>query len=205
MNPELALRLQKVTWFFKRGGQQSVSSFLRPYVVSFLDSFCADVPNYRDGAPLERSSRPWHGRSARTTTRTIRLRSNPITSPFPSLHTYTLIVLTAMYSQDDIVQPRDRRAWTEEEDELLRAAIEKGTASVPHSHVFTHTHRPLKPCSLYSQRTQERIPHLNGMLSQSTYPTEPTRIVANGGGPKWPPASQKAPGVLTKMSVCSAL
>lgn len=35
-----------------------------------------------------------------------------------------------MYPQEDIVQPRDRRAWTEEEDELLRAAIEKGTVFI---------------------------------------------------------------------------
>lgn len=31
-----------------------------------------------------------------------------------------------MYRHEDAAQPRDRRAWTEEEDELLRAAIEKG-------------------------------------------------------------------------------
>ena len=35
-----------------------------------------------------------------------------------------------MYTHEDIVQPRDRRAWTEEEDELLRAAIEKGTVLI---------------------------------------------------------------------------
>ncbi|KAI0343664.1 hypothetical protein BDW22DRAFT_1428220 [Trametopsis cervina] len=33
-----------------------------------------------------------------------------------------------MYAHDDIAQPRDRRAWTDDEDELLRAAIEKEDA-----------------------------------------------------------------------------
>ncbi|KAI0090843.1 hypothetical protein BDY19DRAFT_937849 [Irpex rosettiformis] len=53
--------------------------------------------------------------------------SNPITSPFPSLHRLcTCDSRTTMYPHEDIVQPRDRRAWTDDEDELLRAAIEKG-------------------------------------------------------------------------------
>ncbi|GJE97858.1 SANT domain-containing protein [Phanerochaete sordida] len=38
-----------------------------------------------------------------------------------------------MYRHDDAAQPRDRRAWTEDEDELLRQAIEKedGDANPP--------------------------------------------------------------------------
>ena len=43
-----------------------------------------------------------------------------------------------MYSPEEIVAPRDRRAWTEDEDELLRQAIEKGTlpitSGVPTAH-----------------------------------------------------------------------
>ena len=43
-----------------------------------------------------------------------------------------------MYRHDDAAQPRDRRAWTEDEDELLRQAIEKGTlpitSGVPTAH-----------------------------------------------------------------------
>ena len=31
-----------------------------------------------------------------------------------------------MQSQDEVFQPRDRRPWTEEEDEMLRMAIEEG-------------------------------------------------------------------------------
>ena len=45
-----------------------------------------------------------------------------------------------MYSQqDEAAPPRDRRAWTEEEDELLRSAIEQGAPAtglidVPDAH-----------------------------------------------------------------------
>ena len=35
-----------------------------------------------------------------------------------------------MYRHDDVQQPRDRRAWTDDEDELLRAAIDKGEHAV---------------------------------------------------------------------------
>lgn len=34
-----------------------------------------------------------------------------------------------MYSHEDATQPRDRRAWTDDEDELLRRAIDKGPSS----------------------------------------------------------------------------
>ncbi|THG94124.1 hypothetical protein EW026_g7286 [Hermanssonia centrifuga] len=56
-----------------------------------------------------------------------------------------------MYSQDDIAQPRDRRAWTEEEDELLRAAIdqEDADASPPskwHAIAKHIPHRTNKDC-----------------------------------------------------------
>lgn len=34
---------------------------------------------------------------------------------------------TLMQSSDESYQPRDRRPWTEEEDESLRMAIEEGT------------------------------------------------------------------------------
>lgn len=33
---------------------------------------------------------------------------------------------TTMQSPDEVFQPRDRRPWTEEEDEMLRMAIEEG-------------------------------------------------------------------------------
>lgn len=45
-----------------------------------------------------------------------------------------------MYSQEDIIQPRDRRAWTEEEDELLRSAIEQGTHAHCHRRALAHSH-----------------------------------------------------------------
>ena len=35
-----------------------------------------------------------------------------------------------MQSQDEVFQPRDRRPWTEEEDEMLRMAIEEGMHSL---------------------------------------------------------------------------
>ena len=44
-----------------------------------------------------------------------------------------------MYRHDDVQQPRDRRAWTDEEDELLRAAIEKGEpATAVHALPLAH-------------------------------------------------------------------
>lgn len=42
-------------------------------------------------------------------------------------HLYVLWDLCSMHSQEEGSQPRDRRSWTEEEDEMLRAAIEEGT------------------------------------------------------------------------------
>lgn len=79
---------------------------------------------------------------------------------------------------EDSVQPRDRRPWTEEEDEKLRAAIEEGSdeTSTPLLH-YTHV--------TVMQRTQILIPLQDGMLLLSTFLTEPTRTVGKDGGRRW--------------------
>lgn len=38
-----------------------------------------------------------------------------------------------MQSPDEVFQPRDRRPWTEEEDEMLRMAIEEGVLRSLHA------------------------------------------------------------------------
>ena len=105
-----------------------------------------------------------------------------------------------MYRHDDVQQPRDRRAWTDDEDELLRAAIDKGE----HAVLLVPTFQAVLCTNPYHpQRTVTPTHQASGTPSQSTSPTARTKTAASGGGRRWPLASQRAHGVQKKMNVCS--
>lgn len=62
-------------------------------------------------------------------------------SSFHRTASSSLVNLSSMQFQDENSQPRDRRPWTEEEDEKLRVAIEQGIIELPS---FIHISFPTK-------------------------------------------------------------
>jgi hypothetical protein len=94
---------------------------------------------------------------------------------------------------------RERRPWTEEEDRLLREAIQRG--ALAHGGPVSAGPPPTPPRSAraysrrhLSQRTRTPTHRRNGMLSRPMSPTAPTRTAASDGGLRWPPPSPKVAG-----------
>lgn len=76
---------------------------------------------------------------------------------------------------------RERRPWTDDEDELLRAAVQRGDA-IP----FYLSQLTLRSYVDASQKIHIAMLRPSGMRSQSMFRIEPTRIVASDGMQRWP-------------------